>query len=168
MITKSSWVLLVFLTIAVVMLAWVLVSPPAFLQGNTATTTPNTENTDTENENGGQTGPLTPDQLKARVVLSSPSSNATVDQNFTITGKAPGPWYFEASFPIEIRDPNNNIVATGFATAQGEWMTTSDVPFTGTINVPSYTGPATLILMRDNPSGLPEHAASVSFPIVIQ
>jgi len=34
--------------------------------------------------------------------------------------------------------------------------------------VGGYTGPATLILIRDNPSGLPEHDDSLPIPIVIR
>jgi hypothetical protein len=92
----------------------------------------------------------------------------TVLPNFTITGEARGTWYFEADFPVEVRDPDGHVVGRGIAQAQGEWMTTNFVPFSAPIVVENYSGPATLILHKDNPSGLPEHDDSVSFPITVQ
>jgi hypothetical protein len=55
------------------------------------------------------------------------------------------------------------------AQAQGDWMTEDFVPFKADIKVPdTFGGNATLILTKDNPSGLPEHDASISFPITIE
>src|SRR3989344_914355 len=107
--------------------------------------------------------------LSARVVVTSPKANSTVGKTFIVSGSAPGPWYFEASFPIKIVDANNNLLGQAIAQAQGEWMTTDQVTFTATVTLTgSYTGPATVVLMRDNPSGMPENDDSVSVPIVIQ
>ena len=70
---------------------------------------------------------------------------------------------------IDVLDKDGKILVQTFATAQGEWMTNDFVPFKGEVKVPeSYIGPATLILRKDNASGLPEHDASVSFPFVIE
>jgi hypothetical protein len=78
-------------------------------------------------------------------------------------------WFFEASFPMRVLDKDGKVLANGFSQAEGEWMTEDFVPFKGNMKVPeSYIGPATLILMKDNASGLPEHDASISFPIVIE
>ncbi len=106
--------------------------------------------------------------LSARVVVTSPAAGATVSKTFTVTGKAPGPWYFEASFPIKIVDANNNFIGQGIAQAQSDWMVVSDVAFIAPVTTTGYTGPATLVLMRDNPSGMPENDDSISIPIVIQ
>jgi hypothetical protein len=107
-------------------------------------------------------------ELARRIVIDAPKSGAVVPKAFTVTGKAPGSWYFEASFPIQIHDANNNKVGQGIATALSDWMTTGDVAFKADITIDSYTGPATLVLIKDNPSGLPEYDDSVSIPIVIQ
>jgi len=76
-----------------------------------------------------------------------------------LTGKARGNWYFEASFPIEILDRHASVLATGFATAQGEWMTTEFVPFKSTIKF-TKTPPANsfgkIVLHKDNPSDMRE------------
>lgn len=102
-----------------------------------------------------------------RVRVSSPLPGATVPRTFTVTGEASA-WYFEASFPLEVLDQNGTRVGVSYATAQGDWMTTDFVPFIGEITVNNYSGPATLVLHKDNASGLPEHDESVSFPIVVQ
>ncbi|MEK7092977.1 MAG: Gmad2 immunoglobulin-like domain-containing protein [Patescibacteria group bacterium] len=106
--------------------------------------------------------------LRELVVVTVPVSGATVGKTFTVAGEAPGNWYFEASFPIEVRDAGNNKVGQGIAQAQSDWMTTAQVPFKADITVADYSGPATLILMRDNPSGLPQNDDSVSIPITVK
>lgn len=106
--------------------------------------------------------------LSEQVVVTSPTAGATVGKTFTITGKAPGNWYFEASFPIIVSDADGNKIATSHGQAQGDWMTTNLVPFTASVNVGSYTGKATVNLLRDNPSGLPENDDSTSFDVVVQ
>ncbi len=103
------------------------------------------------------------------IVIDEPGPNATVGTTFTVTGSARGPWYFEASFPVVVTDQSGNVIAQLPATADGDWMTVEFVPFSATVTVSNgYTGPATITLKKDNPSGLPEHDASVSYPVVIQ
>lgn len=136
-------------------LTWALFAIPAPLPPVTATTTPPVS--------------TTPKPLRERVVVTSPKANSTVGNIFVVSGSAPGPWYFEASFPIKIVDKDNNFLGQGIAQAQGEWMTTDQVTFTATVTLPGgYSGPATVVLMRDNPSGMPENDDSVSIPVVIQ
>ncbi len=107
--------------------------------------------------------------LSSRVHVTAPQQNTTVGQRFEVKGEAPGNWFFEASFPVQIRDKDGSVIARTHASAQGEWMTTEQVQFTSTINIETaYKGPATLILMRDNPSGLPENDDALEIPIVIQ
>ena len=101
--------------------------------------------------------------------VTNPTPGSVVGKPITVMGEARGTWYFEASFPIEIRDAQGEVLATGHAEAQGDWMTENFVPFTATVAIPeSYIGEAVLVLMNDNPSGLPENARSVSFPITIE
>ncbi|MEY4747174.1 MAG: hypothetical protein RLZZ416_223 [Candidatus Parcubacteria bacterium] len=106
--------------------------------------------------------------MSDKVTISNPLPHATVGKTFTVTGEARGAWYFEASFPVQVRDANNNKVGQGIAQAQGDWMTESFVPFEAAVTVSGYRGPATLVLMKDNPSGLPENDDSVEIPVVIQ
>lgn len=113
--------------------------------------------------------PDTTSPLSKQVTITSPLPNTSVGGRFEVKGSAPGNWFFEASFPIQVRDKSGTVVARTHASAQGEWMTTDIVQFTSTINIEgNFKGPATLILMRDNPSGLPENDDSVEIPITVQ
>ncbi len=103
------------------------------------------------------------------ITIENPFPGAVTGKSFTVMGKARGMWYFEASFPIELRDQNGKVIATGIAQAQGDWMTTEFVPYKAQISAPnSYMGAATLVLKKDNPSGLPDKDASMSVPITIE
>ena len=101
------------------------------------------------------------------IVIDSPLPGAAVGKEFIVKGKARGPWFFEASFPIKLLDKNGTTLAVFVAQAKEDWMTENFVPFEVTIKVPqSYSGPLTLMLQKDNPSGLPENDASISFPLI--
>lgn len=110
----------------------------------------------------GSSSPATSDLIR----VTSPEPLSVVESPLTITGEARGTWYFEASFPVRLVDANGTQLAIAPAQAQGEWMTTEFVPFSLTL---PFDAPTTdtgmLILEKDNPSGLPEHAASVSVPV---
>ena len=106
--------------------------------------------------------------VSENVKVSSPRQSAAVLKTFTVIGEARGTWYFEASFPIFIIDANGVKVGQGIAQAAESWMTEDFVPFTAQVTVEDYSGPATLVLLKDNPSGLPENDDSVSFSVVIQ
>lgn len=96
-------------------------------------------------------------------VISSP---------LTVSGRARGPWYFEASFPVRLLDENGTNVPLDppYITASAEWMTTEFVPFSAVLTfTPPLSGTrGTLIFQKDNPSGLPEHDDSLEFPVVFR
>ncbi len=100
------------------------------------------------------------------VRVTTPLPGSVVMSPLMVTGEARGTWYFEASFPVTVRDANDQVLGTGAAQAQGEWMTTEFVPFqtTASFNIPS-TATGFLVLHKDNPSGLPENDAEVRIPI---
>jgi len=93
---------------------------------------------------------------EAKIQLDMLVPGALLTSSSTITGRARGPWYFEASFPVELRDSNNVLLVQKPAQATSDWMTTDWVPFTVTLNFPSSTtATGTLIFKKDNPSGEP-------------
>lgn len=111
------------------------------------------------------------------ITVERPSPGAVVGREFSILGQARGNWFFEADFPVEVLDKNGEKLAMAVATAEVDsassdgagWMTTDFVPFRAEVEIPeSYFGPATLVLHKDNPSDLPEHDASISFPVIIE
>jgi hypothetical protein len=120
--------------------------------------------------------PITPEYVEkvveneSLVVLETPKPNDVIESPMTISGQARGSWYFEASFPVVVKDEEGSIIGQGTAEAKGEWMTEEFVPFTGTI---TFTRPASattglLILERANPSGLPEKAGALEVPVIFE
>lgn len=102
------------------------------------------------------------------IVVDSPRPNSNVNKLLTVSGKARGTWFFEASFPISLIDIHNNKIATGVAQAQGDWMTEDFVSFVATISIPeSASGQAKLILKKDNPSGDQARADELIVPVNI-
>lgn len=103
------------------------------------------------------------------IKVELPFPGAVTGKEFSVIGQARGYWFFEASFPIKLLDKDGNVLDTAIAQAQGDWMTENFVPFKADLKAPeSYIGPATLVLTKDNASGLSEHDASISFPITIE
>lgn len=101
--------------------------------------------------------------------IEVPAYDAVVANPVEVRGTAPGFWFFEASLPVSIEDSSGTVLVAVPFSAEGEWMTEGDVPFSGSISVPgSYKGPAFLVIARDNPSGLPENDASIKIPITIE
>lgn len=101
------------------------------------------------------------------IVIEAPTSGDTVSSPITLTGRARGSWYFEASAPVAVMDATGKIIGNGYITANGEWMTTEFVPFSGTItyeNTSNAEGGA-IIFMNDNPSGDESRAKYVAIPV---
>jgi len=103
--------------------------------------------------------------------VTSPRSGETISSPFTVIGEARGNWFFEASFPVLLTDWDGKILAQGVAQAKGDWMTTDYVPFTATLmyitDAQTYSDKGTLILKKDNPSGLPENDNALEIPVHI-
>lgn len=93
-----------------------------------------------------------------------------VSSPLTITGRARGTWYFEASFPVRLKDGSGKEIAVVPAQAQEEWMTTEFVPFRVTLTfAPQPSGSrGTLVFQKDNPSDLRELDDSLEFPVVFE
>lgn len=102
--------------------------------------------------------------------VSNPLPNQIISSPLVIKGEARGSWFFEASFPVVLTDWDGLIIAQGIATAQSDWMTADFVPFTATLTFknPTYKNNGSLILKKDNPSGLPEHDNALEFPIIFK
>jgi len=107
--------------------------------------------------------------VSENVIVTAPLPGSTVGKMISVRGSARGNWFFEANLPLAVKDPSGKQIGQGFAMATEEWMTTDFVPFEGKVEVQAdYTGPAKLVVMKDNASGLPENDASVEFDIVVQ
>ncbi|MEX0877289.1 MAG: Gmad2 immunoglobulin-like domain-containing protein [Candidatus Spechtbacterales bacterium] len=98
--------------------------------------------------------------------IDNPRPNQIISSPIMVSGQARGYWFFEASFPVRLYDANNVEIALGIAQAQSEWMTEDFVPFKTTLEFEKPTTPTgTLVLERDNPSGLPENDDALMIPV---
>jgi hypothetical protein len=93
-------------------------------------------------------------------------ADSPISSPLTVSGEVPGSWSFEASFPVRLTDEDGVVIAEAVAQLEGDWMTDEMVPFQVTL---TFDGPpgghGFLVLVKENPSGLPEHDDSVSIPI---
>jgi hypothetical protein len=103
---------------------------------------------------------------KDLIKIDFPVQNEKINSPVVVSGAARGQWYFEASFPVQILDEDGTILGSDPVQAQGEWMTTEFVPFSGEINFTKPKGKTgSIVFKKDNPSGLPQNDDSVSIPI---
>ncbi len=110
--------------------------------------------------------PTTWVSVSDKVRVTRPLLGEIIKSPLEITGEARGTWYFEASFPVKLLDGNGKEIAAVPAMALSDWMTADFVPFRATIQ---FTRPdtavGTLILQKDNPSGLPQNEDQVVVPV---
>jgi Immunoglobulin-like domain of bacterial spore germination len=112
---------------------------------------------------------------KADIIkIENPAGMAVISTPLALKGQARGNWFFEGSAPVSLVDWDGKIIAEGMVTADGEWMTTEFVPFTGTLEFVSPYTPGdedfmkrgSLIFKKDNPSGLPENDDALELPVL--
>jgi len=110
-------------------------------------------------------------QTNDNIILESPPANSTVSSPLVVKGQARGSWFFEASFPVFLTDWDGKIIAQGIAQAQGDWMTAEFVPFAATLSFTAdknaYSNRGSLILKKDNPSGMPSLDDALEVPVTI-
>jgi len=101
------------------------------------------------------------------IIVAQPKPNETITSPLEVEGRARGSWFFEASFPIKlVGETDNDLITTGIAQAQGDWMTNDFVSFKATLEFgPTKAKTGILILEKDNPSGLPENARQIEIPV---
>jgi len=101
------------------------------------------------------------------IIVDAPLPGARIASPLMVKGKARGAWFFEGDFPVVLLDAQGNRIAESYATAKGEWMTESFVNFEGIIHFrASFSGTGgTLLLKKDNPTGLPRFDDAVEIPI---
>ena len=99
-----------------------------------------------------------------------PRPNRAIESPLIIEGEARGFWFFEADFPVVLLDWEGVIVAEGIAQAKGEWMTEDFVQFEARLEFekPQNNNKGTLILRKDNPSGLPENDDALEIPVIFK
>ncbi len=106
------------------------------------------------------------------VIVYSPATGQRLISPVTVSGEAKGTWFFEGSFPMALINDQGAVIASGAAKAQGNWMTSDYVPFTGTLTFLNFGSapdahPNTgyLVLKKDNPSGDSQFDKSVTIKV---
>lgn len=100
--------------------------------------------------------------------VTTPKPNDEIASPFTVTGEARGRWFFEASFPVKLLDANGTEIQLDppYIMTTEDWMSENFVPFEETFTFgPPMTETGTLVLMKDNPSGLPENDDEIRIPV---
>ncbi len=98
--------------------------------------------------------------------IDFPRPNQIIQSPLVIEGEARGFWFFEADFPIKLFDGNGQLLALAIAHSREDWMTEGFVPFEAEIVFDRpVTEKGTLVLEKDNPSGLPENADELRLPV---
>ena len=116
------------------------------------------------------TASTTQASLDDLIAVSSPLPQAQISSPTTVAGQARGSFYFEAVFPVELKDAGGSVIAQGQAQAQSDWTTSDYVPFVATL---TFTSPGagqagTLVLKNDNPSGDPSKQKELDIPVLFQ
>lgn len=100
------------------------------------------------------------------ILVFEPAKNSTLSSPVAVIGEVPGNWSSEAQFPVQLKDSNGNVIAKATANVLGNWQTSRLVPFSAQLTYStSPSGSGTILLQKDNPSGLSQNADSVSIPI---
>lgn len=86
-------------------------------------------------------------------VVDTPVAGARVTSPLTVTGTAPGNWYFENQFPVRLVDAQGAVLAESPAIPRVNWTENADPKqFDATILFAvTQDTPATLILEEDMP-----------------
>ncbi len=98
--------------------------------------------------------------------INTPRPNQLIKSPIEIAGQARGYWFFEGDFPARLVDANGEELGIAIAKTSSSWMTEDFVFFEATLEfeIPT-TKKGTLILEKDNPSGLPENADELRIPV---
>jgi len=104
------------------------------------------------------------------ITLYNVFPNQEIESPLVIKGKAKGTWFFEGDFPIILTNWDGLIIAESYASAKGDWMTEDFVEFEGTIEFekPDLYNRGSLILQKDNLSGLPENDDALEISITFK
>lgn len=103
---------------------------------------------------------------KDLINIDLPKAFSRISSPVNISGQARGYWFFEASFPVEIRDAEGKLLAQGIAQADQDWMTEDFVPFSLSLEfLKPETKNGFIIFKKDNPSGLPDKDDYLSWPV---
>lgn len=103
------------------------------------------------------------------LIFDTFTPNQLITSPLVIKGKAPGAWYFEASFPVRVEDSFGKVLGQGIAQAKSDWMTTELVPFEVKITFKKTDAEGGFVVFKkDNPSGDPKNDKEIRIPVTLK
>lgn len=102
---------------------------------------------------------------KSEARIFAPEAGALIASPLTVKGEAPGSWFFEATLRLRLVDDKGNIISSSWAQAGSDWMTENYVPYEGFLEFETEAEKGELLVLNDNPSGLPEYEVFVKIPV---
>lgn len=149
----------------------VLVAGAVFLLNDT--TLQKIQSTPTPTASSASDAPQTsspPSENPSEVTVLEPKAGSTVKSPFVIKGQAPGSWLFEGQTIARLERTDGTIITQSILLAESEWMTVEQVNFSGSMK---FTKPAgvtevNLVIVKENPSGLPENDDSFIVPLKLE
>ena len=102
------------------------------------------------------------------ITVTSPSPGSFISSPVIVKGTASGSWFFEGSFPVEVRDSHGKVIGKGIATSTMDWMTTGFIPFKAVVSFSAVTAKTagSIVFKRDNPSGDASNDQFVEMPVI--
>lgn len=104
------------------------------------------------------------------IVVDTPQPGERISSPLRVTGRARGTWFFEGDFPVKLYNARNTLIAQGYCTAKGNWMTEQSIPFEGMLvfNNSDSTERGFLVLKKDNPTGNTLFDDSLPIPVILE
>lgn len=104
--------------------------------------------------------------IEDKITVNTPKINDEIASPVVVRGEARGTWFFEGSFPVKLLDQDGKELTHANATSTKSWMTEDFIPFEATLEFdPGKSTSGTIIIEKDNPSGLPENAGKLEIPV---
>ncbi len=100
-----------------------------------------------------------------QALVISPKQNEIINSPLIVKGSIIGSWFFEGTLPIKLVDSDNNVIGSGQARADSDWMAEKPVPFSASLEFLTNATSGYLIISKDNPSGLPENDGFIKLPV---
>jgi hypothetical protein len=102
------------------------------------------------------------------IKLDNLANNSEISFPLKINGQAPGGWFFEGTFPIQVLDKDLNIISSGYSTAKDNWMQEGMVRFEATLNKQGepQSKDGVVVFKKSNPSGLKENDSEKTIYII--
>lgn len=100
-----------------------------------------------------------------QALVVSPKQNEVITSPLKIQGNIVGSWFFEGTLPVKLVDADSNVISSGQARADSDWMTEKPVPFSASLDFSTMATSGFLIISKDNPSGLPENDGFIKLPV---